>query len=1349
MNDTALIAGSGGGGKGKKPKGAVEAPDSLRSIAVARVVDLISEGPIRGLVDGARSIYLDETPLETVDTDGNLIRNFKGVTFSERFGTQDQSYIPEFPASESEVAVGVRVQHDTPVVRSISTPGLDAVRVTVSIPALSRQDTKNGNLYGSSVTLKIAVSEDGGAYVDQIIGYDWDDTVTINGNVLSNGSVSNGIRLTVKGTSAIWRFVGKSDSFLSYEIQYKNTADANWSTYKIETIEPRKSLSFSRSYEITGLPYAIYTARIVNVIGGSVTLSSGSFGSQVAQDEIVGKTMSKYQRSYRVELPGDGPWSIRMSRVTADSTSAALQNQTWWESYTEIVDAKFRYPNSALVAISADASQFQSIPKRAFHMYLREVRVPVNYDPMTKTYDGIWDGSFKIAWTNNPAWCFYDLITHTRYGLGHMISESLVDKWTLYSIGQYCDELVPSGFSDGESDPIYEPRFALNCYIQTREEAYKVVQDLASVFRGMTYWAQGAITPTQDAPTSPSMLFTPANVIDGSFNYTGSAKKARHTVALISWNDPENLYKTSVEYVEDREGIARYGINEIQQVAFGCTSRGQAHRVGRWILYSERYETDMVSFRTGMEGCYLRPGHVIQIADPIRSAKRLGGRVISADESTVTVDAAVLVEDGKDYFLSCILPDGTMEEVPAYSASAYFYTADGAGGSEPYAASDGDLVVRAGEEELFTGDHTVFAAVFSTPPQSGAVWIMRISDLEPQQFRVISITEPEPAIVEIVALEHNPDKYNYIEYGIKLEDSANPNLIPLGYLTPPRNVTASQELYTDELGTTRLRATVFWEASLDTRTLGYQVRWRRAEDNWTVVETDMLMVTLDNVSPGDHAFEVSAVSLDNLRSAAVSITYQVTGLTDAPPDITGLDTVPAGGTFTALDCQITWDTVISSNFPASLLKHYAVKIYNTNDTLRRSEAVHGNAYTYTWAKNTEDGTPVNDFKVEVTAVAVNDVPSAIPALLSVSHVTLEPSLTLTATGMLMSVKLRVAGLAREQYQAVEVWVSETNDRAEAVLLASTQDQEYVHTNLPVAAIRYYWIHPVDPFGEYMPWHPLSATAGITGVVISDPADLIDLLATGEPDAIIVTGQINGSPAAGVNGDMIVDGTILARCIAADQFVVGDNVAMGENATIEWAQVDNAPNATHLDEDGIYTGTLTADQVEATNFVAESANIGSAAVETLKIAGEAVTVAVAASSHTDISTSSSSFVDSGLQVTISVPADVSDMPILLMATARGYSGGAPLYTVVRVVRNNGTVIGAAEYQISYLEVTGQYTPDGYNYYDIYDGWREPLSLILRDIPGVAGDYTYKLQYKKSGTGSAHLTSRGLVAMGVKR
>jgi predicted phage tail protein len=410
--ESGLIIGAGGGGKGGggSARVAQEAPDSLRSKAYARVVDLVCEGEIEGLAAGLQSVYLDDTPIQ--NPDGSY--NFTGVTLETRPGTQQQSYIPGFSSVENEVAVGVECKANQPVVRTINDPDVDAVRIKVSIPTLTLQDTTNGDLNGTSVSYAIDVQAHGAGYV------------------------------------------------------------------------------------------------------------------QILADTVSGKTTSRYQRSYYIPLTGTGPWDVRLRRITADSTQTSLQNKTFLESYTEVIESKLRYPNSALMALRVDASQFTSIPRRSYDLKLLRVRIPSNYFPETRSYAGVWDGTFKVAWTDNPAWCFYDLVTSTRYGLGSFIPESQVDKWALYRVARYCDELVPNGLGG------YEPRFTCNLYLQSREQAYKVVQDMASIFRGMAYWSGGAITVTQDAPQDAVYQFTAANVIGGEFAYQGSSARARHTVALVS-----------------------------------------------------------------------------------------------------------------------------------------------------------------------------------------------------------------------------------------------------------------------------------------------------------------------------------------------------------------------------------------------------------------------------------------------------------------------------------------------------------------------------------------------------------------------------------------------------------------------------------------------------------------------------------------------------------------------------------------------------------------------------------------------------------------------------------------------
>ena len=293
----------------------------------------------------------------------------------------------------------------------------------------------------------------------------------------------------------------------------------------------------------------------------------GSFVAAI-NSAFTGKTTSKYERTHRIDLPAATTgWVIRVTRLTANANLATIADTTTVESYTAIIDDKFRYPNSALVGIIIDSQQFSSIPSRAYDLYGRIISVPSNYNPKTRVYTGTWDGSFKPAWADNPAWVFYDLATNTRYGLGQYVNAALLNKWALYQIGQYCDGLVNDGFGG------MEPRFTCNLYLQSQSDAYKVLQDLSSVFRGMAFWAGGAIQAVADMPSDPVYTYTQANVTGGKFTYSGSGRKTRFTTALVSWNDPSDFGRAKVEYVPDNEGIARYGIQQTSVTGFGCTSQ--------------------------------------------------------------------------------------------------------------------------------------------------------------------------------------------------------------------------------------------------------------------------------------------------------------------------------------------------------------------------------------------------------------------------------------------------------------------------------------------------------------------------------------------------------------------------------------------------------------------------------------------------------------------------------------------------------------------------------------------------------------------------------------------------------
>lgn len=727
--------GGGKGGGGGSARVAVESPDSLRSRQYARVIDMVSEGEIEGLVGGLKGVYLDGTPIENADGS----QNFTGVTVSTRNGTQVQSYLPGFAAVENEVAVSTEVKAATPVVRQITNANIDAARVTISIPQLTYQNTTNGDLSGTSVQIAIDVQNNGGGYVETV------------------------------------------------------------------------------------------------------------------SDTISGKTTSRYQRSYRVELAGSGPWDIRLRRITADSVASNVQNKTYFDSYTEIIDAKLSYPNSAIVGVEVDSAQFNAIPRRGYHIKGIRCSVPSNYDPVTRVYTGVWDGTFDVAWTDNPAWCFYDMITAGRYGLGDFIDADQVDKWALYDIGRYCDELVPNGFGGTE------PRFTCNLYLQTREEAYNVISSMASIFRGMAWWASESITAAADKPGDAVALFNAANVVGGAFSYSGASIKARHTVALVSWNDPADQYRQKIEYVEDAAGIALYGVITSEVLAVGCTSRGQAHRLGRWILYSERLETETVSFRCGMDGTYLAPGAVIQTQDAARAGKRFGGRVVSATTTAITIDAAVTIELGKTYTLSTMLPDGTLESRTVSTAPATTAT----------------LAV---------------SPAFTAAPQVSAIWVLAASDLTPEVWRVVGLAEVDVGVLEVTALSHRTDKYDAVEQNLLLEplQTSAVSSIPAS----PANVQIVESLY--QTGAEiKTQIAISWDSAAG---MLWDVTYRRDDNNWVLLpRMNVSTVVVPDVLPGFVEVRVTAINAIGARSIPSSASANILGKTAPPVAVTGFSVIKVSG----------------------------------------------------------------------------------------------------------------------------------------------------------------------------------------------------------------------------------------------------------------------------------------------------------------------------------------------------------------------------------------------------------------------------------------------------------------------
>ncbi|UNC12854.1 host specificity protein J [Acidiphilium multivorum] len=646
---------------------------------------------------------------------------------------------------------------------------------------------------------------------------------------------------------------GEVDNTIAVQTEVKQTLSVtrtitttNVDAVRVIVLIPQLSYTNTKNGDVSGT--SVNIAIDVNTNGGGWV--------QRVNDTISGKASANYQRSYVISLPGGGPWEIRLRRITPDhDTTGYIADQVYWDSYTEIVYAKLTYPNSAIAALRVDAANFSRIPQRLYRCKLLRVQVPSNYDPATRAYSGAWDGTFQIAWTDNPAWCFYDLLTNDRYGLGQFVVASQIDKWSLYQIAQYCDELVPDGFGGTE------PRFTCNCWINTRQAAFKVIQDFASVFRGMPFWSTGTVTAVQDAPSDPVALFNNANVIDGDFTYTGSSLKARHTIAMVTWQNMNDLGAKYVEYVGNDALIQKYGAIVAQVTAFGCTSRGQAHRVGQWLLYSEQYETETVSFKVGLDAAMVRPGDVIKVADTVRAGQRMGGRISAATTATITLDHALVDNNGAAIHptggtLSVISLDGTIESG----------------------------TVQAIDTSVTNAPVISLTAALGSAPQAHALWILEIPAIAAQLFRVIQITESQPGEFTITALAHNPSKYAAIEDGAALVEQAITDLtIPP---PPPSDVIVQESLYS-------FQSTIFSMAEISwpdvSGGIGYQVAWQKDSGNWNYANTPSNSFTIGKADPGSYVVRVWTFGpQQKLSMSYTEVTVRLLGKQAPPADVLGL-----------------------------------------------------------------------------------------------------------------------------------------------------------------------------------------------------------------------------------------------------------------------------------------------------------------------------------------------------------------------------------------------------------------------------------------------------------------------------
>ena len=751
---TTIIKGRGKGGS-NQTRTPVEAPDSIQSIARAKVLIALGEGEFAGGLDG-KNIFLGDsssyTPLQ--NDDGSY--NFNNVKYEFRSGTQDQDYIQGFPGIENELQVSYELKQAVPYVRAVSNTQLSALRIRLGWPTLLLQKN-NGDKVGTRVEYAIDLSVDGGPY----------ETVV-------NGAVDD-------------------------------------------------------------------------------------------------KTTSLYERSHRVNLPkASTGWQLRVRRITPDSTSVNIVDTMRVVAVTEIIDAKLRYVNTALLYVEFDAKQFPNgIPQVVCNPKGRIIHVPDTYDPETRTYSGTWEGVFKWAWTDNPAWIYYDIILNERFGLGQRIDATQIDKWELYRIAQYCDQLVP----DGKGGSGTEPRFRCNVYIQDRNDAWTVLRDLAGIFRGMTYWGDNKMYVLADMPRDVWHIYNHASVVEGKFTFADPSETTRNTAALVNWSDPANHYKDTPEPVYDNDLAMRFDYRQLEMTAIGCTRQSEANRRGRWALLTNGIG-EVVTFSTGMD---VPPvGEVIGVAANELAGRTIGGRVSAVNGRNITLDRAADVKAGNRLFLN--LPSGT---------------------------------AQARTVQAVNGNTVTVTTPYSETPEAECNWGVDSDDLFIALFRVTGTRDNNDGTFEVTGTTYNPDIYSAVDTGARL-DERPVSVIPPGVQAPPGDIVVdSYSTVNQNIAITTMR--VAWDAVQGA--VAYEAEWRRDSGNWvSVPRTSSLGFEVQGIYSGRYLVRVRAVNASDVSSVwATSSEVNLTGKVGNPPK-------PVG--FIASD-NVVFGIELSWGFPA-----------NTDDTLK-------------------------------------------------------------------------------------------------------------------------------------------------------------------------------------------------------------------------------------------------------------------------------------------------------------------------------------------------------------------------------------------------------------------------------
>ncbi len=652
-----------------------------------------------------------------------------------------------------------------------------------------------------------------------------------------------------------------NESSVSIEVKSTSPWTRQFSNLSLDAVRIKLSLPVQYKYQDNG-------DMVGSVTQYAIDLSvDGAAYTTVVNGTFDGKTTSEYQRDHRINLPtATSGWNIRVRRITADSTSTKLVDAFKVFSFAEVIDSKLRYPNTALLYIELDSSQFNgSVPKTTCKPKGKLIRVPTTYDPINRTYSGTWAGDFKIAYSNNPAWIFYDLVLDEIYGMGNRVDASMIDKWELYSIAQYCDEPVSNGAG------ATEPRFTCNVFIQSQQDAYTVLKDLAAVFRGITFWGNDQIYVRADVPQDDvDFTYHSANVIDGLFTYAGGSYKNRYTSCQVGWSDPINHYTDTIESVYDADLVERYGWNETQLTAVGCTSQSEAHRRGRWVLLSNAKD-GTVSFGVGLDGYIPMPAEIIGIADPFRAGKANGGRIKSVAGNSITVDRAADYGVGDRMVVN--LPDGTAQTRTISAVSA--------------------------DKKTFT-----VATAYRMTPVAGAVWAIDSDNLAIQYFRITSIGMNNDGTFTVSGVQHDPNKYRYIDDGVKV-DAAPITITPTSVMKAPANIVITEVDHVAQ-GLTVATLQASWDKVEGA--INYTAQWRKDNGEWVNVgKTSAQGFAVQGIYAGVYDVRVRAVNASEVSSPwgyadSTSLSGKV-GKPGTPQNLLATD-------------DVLWNINISWAFPA-------------------------------------------------------------------------------------------------------------------------------------------------------------------------------------------------------------------------------------------------------------------------------------------------------------------------------------------------------------------------------------------------------------------------------------------------